>query len=654
MGIINLTADHDGMVRFRKQLRDFIEERYHLFLDDETCPVLDWCDQVLNNRYYFLSGSKKKKKSNKGAVHNHIKHLLDWIFEYEVIRKLRPGQFISDKRRWFDTGYMGPFMAYWTKLPVLVYNKLVSKEKVNGSYKITESTALFFYRDHDNKVMKQTFNAVIHPFRHCLIIYFDGCDHFNWSVVRDGIARSTYTYHPSGDASDDVFVDTGGRDIPIAMTEAESGTATITDVDNLPPPMAQNIKSETKSPGTRKRTITISGTATVAGLDIDQPSPPKKQKIKSEETTPPTSRKRIKSEETTPPTSRKRKSSKKKIIIHPNPVSSPDQVKLTNEIPRHRHELWEADPVIDGERFVTWKNYNGSSVVLPSDKNNVMSTRNECKFSAENLDKLFHVVRTPKCNVSSFKIAWRKQSGTYDGADLIVPTLKKEINFVEHHFDIRFSNNRVLGCYKMESLDQAVRNDDVQSIKMIEERQLCDHPVDSKGMCKKRPRESRAPTTLAAYKECSCAHHHEKRDKSGICTVTAYSGFLADTFQAYIDEKPVSLCLEVSGNCTHRMNHKRQRLQGAARKEVIATHFQKPDGKLNDVLPQSVYDMENKVTNPEGKGNVRSIKQVYNAKQESKKGFLEMLGLTSKNTMKNFCQSIADLRRKDKAYISSL
>ena len=72
--IINLTADHEGMIRFCKQLRDLIEENYHLFLDDETCPILDWCDNVLNNRYYFLSCSKKKSK--KGVAHDQIKLLL--------------------------------------------------------------------------------------------------------------------------------------------------------------------------------------------------------------------------------------------------------------------------------------------------------------------------------------------------------------------------------------------------------------------------------------------------------------------------------------------------------------------------------------------------------------------------------------------------
>eukprot|EP00956_Cyclotella_meneghiniana_P004182 scaffold5121_cov40-Cyclotella_meneghiniana.AAC.1 len=306
IGILDITADHEGMILLRSRLHDFIEERYNLFLSDDTCPILDWCDEVLNNRYYFVSDKKNKKKSKQNIV-NRIKPLIDFIFNYEIFRKLKPGQFLSDQRRWLDTGLVGPFISYWTELPVFVYNKLVSKtEKVNGRPKITETTSIFFYRPHDEKTMKVTINAVIHPFSNCLVIYYDGRNHYNWSIIKDGITRSTFNYHPEGNASGDVFVDQHGDEL--ALGHVPSGVTL--DVRSPSPP------SKTDD-DTRDKKKNMSAIPKASSPDGRRDGKPKKR------------------------------NGNRNIVIHPLPISSPDQSKIMNEVPRKKHPLWSEDLVID-------------------------------------------------------------------------------------------------------------------------------------------------------------------------------------------------------------------------------------------------------------------------------------------------------------------
>ena len=213
-------------------------------------------------------------------------------------------------------------------------------------------------------------------------------------------------------------------------------------------------------------------------------------------------------------TSRKnrKKSRDGAIIIHDNPVSSPNMNKIMNVTPRQQHPLHNGDVEIDGERYALWKNYNDKSVVLVRDKNTVMEKMTSCPFpsDSENVAKLLHIMSTPNCKASPFKVEWAKHDGKFDGVDIILPCLKKEISFVEHHFDPRFGSNRVLSAYTSTELHEAVKLEDDGVISGVIDRQLCDHSVDSKG-CQKKMLPSRASTKLVVYKEVSCAHHEEKR-----------------------------------------------------------------------------------------------------------------------------------------------
>eukprot|EP00956_Cyclotella_meneghiniana_P019572 scaffold33692_cov23-Cyclotella_meneghiniana.AAC.1 len=136
-----------------------------------------------------------------------------------------------------------------------------------------------------------------------------------------------------------------------------------------------------------------------------------------------------------------------------------------------------------------------------------------CPFpsDSENVAKLLHIMSTPNCKASPFKVEWAKHDGKFDGVDIILPCLKKEISFVEHHFDPRFGSNRVLSAYTSTELHEAVKLEDDGVISGVIDRQLCDHSVgDGKG-CQKKMLPSRASTKLVVYKEVSCAHHEEKR-----------------------------------------------------------------------------------------------------------------------------------------------
>ena len=149
----------------------------------------------------------------------------------------------------------------------------------------------------------------------------------------------------------------------------------------------------------------------------------------------------------TPRKSRKKTRAGKALLIHDNPVSSPMMDKIMNVTPRKDHPLHDGEEVIDGKRYVLWKNYCEQSVDIVQDRKTFMSKVTSVLFPAENVAKLLHVMPTADCNVSPFKIAWKKLDGKFDAADLIVPTLKREMSFVVHHFDPRFSNNHVLAAY---------------------------------------------------------------------------------------------------------------------------------------------------------------------------------------------------------------
>ena len=155
------------------------------------------------------------------------------------------------------------------------------------------------------------------------------------------------------------------------------------------------------------------------------------------------------------------------------------------------------DLVVEGVRLVGWKNKSQSQNTLALTPDDHMKTSTPCQFSKENIDKLLHILPTPSCGVSSFIIAWRKLNDQHDSGDILLPCLKTDMLFVNHHLDMRFSNKRVVAAYSMKSLYDAVMSDDEMSICRIVDRQLCQHAVYDEGTCKKKTIKSRAPTKLA-------------------------------------------------------------------------------------------------------------------------------------------------------------
>lgn len=333
-----------------------------LFLNDETSPVLDWCDECLNNVYYHKS--RRANRAKKSIVNNRITKHLDWIHDHNFFENLEPGQFISDRNRWLDTMYVCP-LALMTQLTVFLYSKNDSEREVDGKNQFItdESTCIYFYRPHDGKVMKKSFTSVIHPFsKKDIIMYYTGYNHFNWSIVKDGITLSSFEFCPNGDSDGDKFVDLMGEIVPQIDSE---GPNTV-DLNTPPSNRRRNASAKSKVALTPPTLCKTKKNAR-EGSKVASTPPARTTSI---------SRKS------------KKKSREGEIVIHPNPVSSPIMDKIMNVTPRKLHLLYDGEEVIDGNRYILWKNSAEKSKDLIQGKNICMSKYTPCPFPIAEFRKL--------------------------------------------------------------------------------------------------------------------------------------------------------------------------------------------------------------------------------------------------------------------------